>query len=88
MGLEKEDILVLPSVLRIVDTFDAMSPQALQGSPTPLQGGPNHGRKGGRQKERADLGQDVRDQGMRQCFDEDLLGKFIVFLGHMKLANF
>jgi hypothetical protein len=36
----------------------------------------------------ADLGQDVRDQGMRQCFDEDLLRKFIVFLGHMKLANF
>jgi hypothetical protein len=36
----------------------------------------------------ADLGQDVRDQGMRQCFDEDMLRKFIVFLGHMKLANF
>jgi len=26
-----------------------------------------------------------RDQGMRHCFDEELLGKFIVFLGTMRL---
>ena len=28
-----------------------------------------------------------RDQGMRHCFDEEILGKFIVFLGSMKLRD-
>jgi len=32
-----------------------------------------------------DSEQDVRDQGMSRCFDGDLLRKFIVFLGKVKL---
>jgi len=90
MGLEGEDIPVLPRVLRIVDTFDAMTSRRPYKDPIPpykaaqIMVGKAEGNKVGG----ADLGQDVRDQGMRQCFDEDMLRKFIVFLGHMKLANF
>ena len=27
-----------------------------------------------------------RDQGMKRCFDEDLLRRFVLFLGNAKLA--
>jgi len=89
MGLEGKDIPILPRVLRIVDTFDAMTSRRPYKDPIPpfkaaqIMVGKAESTKAG-----ADLGQDVRDQGMRQCFDEELLRKFIVFLGHMKLANF
>jgi hypothetical protein len=36
-------------------------------------------------KTREGRGYAEADRGMRHCFDEDLLGKFIVFLGTMKL---
>ncbi|MCX5810765.1 MAG: HD domain-containing protein [Proteobacteria bacterium] len=87
MSLEGQNITILARVLRIVDVFDAMtsrrpykeaiSPvkaaQIMVGTPT--------------EKIKMEDGseQDDRDQGMRQCFDEQLLRKFILFLG--KIAS-
>jgi len=31
--------------------------------------------------------QDARDEGMRRCFDEELLQKFIIFLGNVKVET-
>lgn len=42
------------------------------------------------EKEKAaaeDAKRDARDRGMRQCFDIDMLRKFIVFLGNVKLDS-
>ena len=83
MRLEGQNISILARVLRIVDVFDAMtsrrpykeaiSPvkavQIMVGTPTKkviMEDGSE---------------QDDRDQGMKQCFDESLLRKFIFFLG-------
>ncbi len=89
MCLEGSAIPVLPRVLRIVDTFDAMTSRRPYKDPVPpfkaaqIMVGAPEDKKGG-----ADAGQDARDQGMRRCFDEELLRKFIVFLGNMKLNGF
>jgi HD-GYP domain-containing protein (c-di-GMP phosphodiesterase class II) len=89
MGIEGPDIPTLPRVLRIVDTFDAMTSRRPYKEPIPpfraaqIMVGESEDKKGG-----ADAGQDIRDQGMRRCFDEELLRKFIVFLGNMKLVGF
>jgi len=86
MSLEGLNINILARVLRIIDAFDAMTSrrpykdampagkamQIMIG--TPADTGEN-----------AASDQDDRDHGMRQCFDEELLRKFIVFLGNMKL---
>ena len=89
MGLEGFAIPVLPRVLRIVDTFDAMTSRRPYKDPVPpfkaaqiMVGAPEDKKKG------VDATQDVRDQGMRRCFDEELLRKFIIFLGNMKLNGF
>jgi HD-GYP domain-containing protein (c-di-GMP phosphodiesterase class II) len=89
MGLEGSGIPVLPRVLRIVDTFDAMTSRRPYKDAIPpfraaqIMVGTPEDKKGP-----ADAGQDDRDRGMRGCFDEELLGKFIVFLGNMKLSGF
>ena len=86
MGLVGLNISILARVLRIIDTFDAMtSRRPYKGPVTPRKtmqimcGKPvvNGGTD--------DPEQDARDQGMMLCFDEDLLRKFIVFLGEVKL---
>jgi HD-GYP domain-containing protein (c-di-GMP phosphodiesterase class II) len=86
MGLEGMHITILARVLRIIDAFDAMTSRRPYKEPVlPLKaaqimvGTPEEG------KERGSSGEDGRDQGMRQCFDEELLRKFIIFLGNMKL---
>jgi len=88
MGLEGSDIPILPRILRIVDTFDAMtSRRPYKDSLPPFKAaqimvGSREEMKGG------EAGLDVRDGGMKECFDEDLLRRFIIFLGNMKLAGF
>lgn len=88
MGLEGPTIPVLPRVLRIVDTFDAMTSRRPYKDPVPpfkaaqiMVGIPEEG------KTKAGVGQEQRDNGMKPCFDEELLRKFIVFLGNMKLSG-
>lgn len=51
MGLEGSGIPVLPRVLRIVDTFDAMtSRRPYKEAVPPFKGGPNHGWSAGREE--------------------------------------
>jgi hypothetical protein len=89
MGLEGSGIPVLPRVLRIVDTFDAMtSRRPYKDALPPFKAAQIMVGTAEEKKGRADAGLDDRDRGMRQCFDEELLGKFIVFLGNMKLSGF
>ena len=88
MGLEGMNITILARVLRIIDAFDAItSRRPYKEAVLPLKaaqimvGTPEDKTNGG------SPGQDDRDQGMRRCFDEELLRKFIVFLGNMKLND-
>ncbi len=83
MGLKGKNINVLARVLRIVDVFDAMTSRRpykeafspmeaariMVGTPEKGDASPNGD------------GRDPRDLGMKKCFDEKLLRKFIVFLG-------
>ena len=85
MNLEGENITVLARVLRIVDVFDAMTSrrpykeaisavkaaQIMVGTPTGVAKSENVSK------------QSDRDLGMKQCFDEKLLRKFILFLGQV-----
>ena len=87
MSLEGVNINTLARVLRIVDVFDAMTSRRPYKDPiAPMKaaqimiGTPDG-------KEDADQGQDDRDLGMRQCFDKELLRRFIVFLGNVKLGG-
>ena len=86
MGLEGFNISIFARVLRIIDTFDAMtSRRPYKGPVTPaktvkIMCGKPVGVGGTEDPE-----EDARDQGMRRCFDEDLLRKFILFLGDVKL---
>ena len=86
MGLEGSNINVLARVLRIIDTFDAMTSRrpykdpVTPGKTVQIMCGKPAGKGGADDPE-----PDDRDQGMRRCFDEDLLRKFIQFLGDVKL---
>ncbi len=82
MGLHGVNISVLARVLRIIDVFDAMtSRRPYKDAISPLKaaqimtGTPPEGNGAAPD----------RDQGMRRCFDDELLRKFIVFLGNVKL---
>ena len=86
MGLEGGAISVLARLLRIVDTFDAMTSRRPYKEPL----APGKAVKimiGTRSEKSGDDGQglDERDKGMRQCFDEEILRKFILFLGNVAL---
>jgi len=87
MGQRGLHINILARVLRIVDTFDAMTSRRPYKDPLPpkramdiMIGTPEKTKIN-----EAVLTQDIRDQGMFRCFDEDLLRKFILFLGKAKL---
>jgi len=86
MGLEGPAITVLARVLRIIDVFDAMTSRRPYKEPvSPMQAAQIMiGTPPGDDGENG-AGEDKRDQGMRQCFDEKLLRKFIVFLGNVRL---
>ena len=86
MSLEGPNITILARVLRIIDVFDAMTSRRPYKDPMPpmkaaqiMIGTPEDKEKD------EDPEQDDRDLGMRRCFDKDLLQKFIVFLGNVKL---
>ena len=85
MRLEGRHISMLARVLRIVDTFDAMTSRRPYKEPIPplkamqiMVGLPPEKSDGNGKM------QDERDRGMRRCFDEELLKKFILFLGDME----
>ena len=86
MGMEGLSINVLARLLRIIDTFDAMTSRRPYKAPLSaaqtvkiMVGTPD--------TEKVDDSEpDDRDRGMRRCFDEDLLRRFILFLGNAKLT--
>ena len=86
MGLEGPNITTLARVLRIIDVFDAMTSRRPYKDPMPpmkamqIMIGTPADREGNE-----DPAQDERDKGMQRCFDRELLKKFIVFLGDVKL---
>jgi hypothetical protein len=83
MGLAGMNITILARVIRIVDAFDAMTARRpYKEAVPPLKAAQI---MVGTPEERTNDGQDDRDRGMRRCFDEELLRKFIIFLGNMKL---
>jgi HD-GYP domain-containing protein (c-di-GMP phosphodiesterase class II) len=86
MSLEGPNITTLARVLRIIDVFDAMTSRRPYKDPmAPMKAaqimiGTPEDKEGD-----DDPPQDERDLGMRRCFDRELLKKFIVFLGNVKL---
>ena len=89
MGLEGTAITILARVLRIIDVFDAMTSRRPYKEPVPpmkaaqiMIGTPPDGEDGD-----TDSSCDTRDLGMRRCFDEKLLRKFIIFLGNVRLGS-
>jgi hypothetical protein len=88
MSLEGANITPLARVLRIIDVFDAMTSRRPYKEPmAPMKAaqimiGTPDGKEGDEDPE-----QDDRDLGMRRCFDKELLRKFIVFLGNVKLGG-
>jgi len=84
MSLEGPNITVLARLLRIIDVFDAMTSRRPYKDPMrPRQAAQIM--IGEREDRDAEEGEDERDLGMRQCFDRELLKKFIVFLGNVRL---
>ena len=88
MNLEGANITILGRVLRIMDVFDAMTSRRPYKEAVPplkavqiMVGTPEE------KKDGEPSGQDDRDRGMRRCFDDELLRKFIVFLGNAKLKG-
>jgi hypothetical protein len=87
MNLKGQNIAVLARVLRIIDTFDAMTSRRPYKDPIPplkalqiMIGSPP------REQREPSAEENDRDQGMKGCFDEELLKKFIAFLGNAKLS--
>jgi HD-GYP domain-containing protein (c-di-GMP phosphodiesterase class II) len=89
MGIEGQNINVLARVLRIVDTFDAMTSRrpykdpVRPGEAVQIMVGipPAHKAKNG------DYQADYRDQDMKRRFDDKLLRRFILFLGNYDLSR-
>jgi len=85
LGLRGLHISILARVLRIIDTFDAMtSCRPYKSSFTPKKA-MEIIIKTPENKEGDDDSVKDYDQGMIRCFDEDLLRNFILFLGKMNL---
>jgi hypothetical protein len=85
-GLRGLSISELARILRIIDTFDAMTSRRPYKEAVPpkraieiMIGAPL------KKKVDSSLVSGDRDQGMKECFDEDLLKNFIVFLGKLNL---
>lgn len=86
MNMEGKNINILARVLRITDVFDAMTSRRPYKDPVPpLQAVQIMIGKPKKVGENGDEVNDDRDRGMNRCFDEELLRKFIVFLGNMSL---
>jgi HD-GYP domain-containing protein (c-di-GMP phosphodiesterase class II) len=89
MNLKGLHIHILARLLRITDTFDAMTSRRPYKDPHPPRKAIEImiGSQPKRRKFMNEEGevQEDRDQGMIHCFDEDLLRKFIVFLGKTNL---
>lgn len=87
MRLQGANISELARVLRIIDVFDAMtSNRPYKSAIPPLEAAQIMTRSAGPEViEAEEAVADRRDQGMRHCFDDKLLRKFIVFLGNMRL---
>ncbi len=82
----ESNINILARVLRIIDTFDAMTSRRPYKDPvSPRKTVQIMCGKPVGNEENDNPEQDARDQGMRRCFDEDLLRKFILFLGDVNL---
>jgi len=88
MMLQGERITMLARVLRIVDAFDAMTsrrpykePMSPRKTMRIMIGTPPEG------PEEGTPSRDSRDEGMRRCFDDGLLKKFVVFLGRAELER-
>lgn len=86
MSVDGDNITILARVLRIVDVFDAMTSRRPYKEPLPpmkaiqiMIGTP------AQNADASDPVPDARDQGMSRCFDVDLLRKFIVFIGNVRL---
>jgi HD-GYP domain-containing protein (c-di-GMP phosphodiesterase class II) len=87
MSLEGPNISILARVLRVIDVFDAMTSRRPYKDPMlPMKaaqimiGTPEDDKRKDDDPEQED-----RDRGMSRCFDKDLLKKFLVFLGNVKL---
>lgn len=87
MGVAGPAISILARVLRIIDVFDAMTSRRPYKDPVPpmnavqiMIGTPPED-EGAAAEGHTHAG----DLGMRGCFDEKLLRKFIVFLGNVRL---
>ncbi|HEY3278510.1 MAG TPA: HD domain-containing phosphohydrolase [Syntrophorhabdaceae bacterium] len=89
MGLEGSNISILARVLRIIDVFDAMTSRRPYKAPISpgkavkiMVGTPPDTKK-----EESGPDRKNQDLGMRRCFDEGLLRKFILFLGNARLTD-
>ncbi|MFA5180701.1 MAG: HD domain-containing phosphohydrolase [Syntrophales bacterium] len=89
MGIAGQNINILARVLRIVDTFDAMTSRRPYKDPIRpgeavqiMAGMPSA------DKVKNGLSQaDYRDHDMKRCFDEKLLRRFVLFLGNYDLSR-
>jgi HD-GYP domain-containing protein (c-di-GMP phosphodiesterase class II) len=83
MGRDGENIPILARILRIIDVFDAMTSRRPYKDPIPpIKAVEIMIRKSNNGSDPEDEKRDNRDSGMKECFDENLLRKFIVFLGN------
>lgn len=87
MGLAGMNISVLARVLRITDTFDAMtSHRNYKKSLSPMKTVQLMIAMPEEDGEKYDSETNERDKNMGRCFDRELLRKFIVFIGKVKIA--
>ncbi len=89
MGIEGENIPVFARLLRIIDVFDAMtSNRPYKKAMPPLKAMQVMvGIPPDKIELQDDSVSDRRDLGMRRCFDDDLLRKFILFLGRLRFSE-
>jgi hypothetical protein len=85
-GLRGLDISILARVLRIIDTFDAMtSRRPYKEALPPKKVMDIMIRTPGKNTRKASQPAEDQDLTMKECFDEELLKGFIVFLGKLNL---
>lgn len=86
MGFAGKDIPVLARVLRIIDTFDAMtSRRPYKAALSPMKTVQLMVGIDANDEELQDSEIDDQDKNMSRCFDRDLLRKFIVLIGKVRL---
>lgn len=90
MGIAGQNISILARILRIVDTFEAMTSR--RPYKAPIRPGEAVQIMIGKQQQvdKIENGRspaDYRDTDMKRCFDENLLRKFILFLGNYDLSK-